>query len=410
MSDLGLELVDPHYYAENGYPHAQWSELRANAPLRWFEPDGYQGFWAVTKHADICEISKQPDKFSSEPRLTILTEARQKANSIGNVMRTIVNMDPPDHRTYRSLATPWFKPTNIKMLEERMVESAKELVDKMAASREGDFVADVASLHPLRLIAHLFGLPEEDEPFVLDATNRMFGAEDPEFQRSADRDEDMEQLRREFFAYFKKTADERRANPQEDLASLLAHAEVDGQPIPELELLSYYLIVLTAGHETTRNAISGGMLALIEHPDELAKLRANVGLAASAADEIVRWTSPVNHFARTAMCDYELRGEKIRKGESVALFYSSANRDEEVFEDPFQFRVDRDPNPHLGFGIGEHFCLGATLARMEIRVLLEELVPRLDSAELTAPPERLASSFVGGVKHLPIRYAIRGRA
>jgi len=187
---------------------------------------------------------------------------------------------------------------------------------------------------------------------------------------------------------------------------MLANAEIGGREIGGLELFGYYLIVLTAGHETTRNAISGGMLALIEHPEELCRLKENPAWFETAADEIIRWTTPVNHFVRTAACDYELCGQQIRKGDSLALFYASANRDEEVFDAPFEFRVDRKPNPHLAFGIGEHFCLGASLARMEIRVLLAELLPRLKWVELDGPPERLASSFVGGVKHLPIRYGI----
>ena len=210
----------------------------------------------------------------------------------------------------------------------------------------------------------------------------------------------------EVFAFFSKIAEERRANPTDDLASAIVHAQIDGEPIDQMGVLGYYLIVLTAGHETTRNAISGGMLALMEHPEELAKLRADPSLCASAADEIVRWTTPVNHFARTATRDYELRGQTIREGQSVALFYASANRDEEVFEDPFEFRIDRNPNNHLGFGIGEHFCLGSSLARMEIRVLLEELIPRLEHIELAGKPERLASSFVGGIKHLPVRCSV----
>ncbi len=405
----GRALVDARHYAEHGYPHDLWSELRRERPLAYFEPEGYRGFWAVTKHADICEISKQPELFSSEPRLTVLRKEREELRSIGSDMRTVVNMDPPDHRVYRGLASPWFTPRNLRVLEERMVASAKELVDGMmrdGGRQECDFVPQVAALHPLRLIAHLFGLDEEDEPFVLRATNEMFGAEDPEFQRSGDPEEASTRLRDEFFAFFARVADERRANPKEDLASVLAGAQIDGKPIPQLELLSYYLIVLTAGHETTRNALSGGLLALIENPEQLEKLRGDLSLAATAADEIVRWTSPVNHFVRTANEDTEIRGQKIRKGESLTLFYASANRDEEVFDDPFAFRVDRKPNPHLGFGIGEHFCLGATLARMEIRVLLEELVPRLRSIELAGEPERLASSFVGGVKHLPIHYVI----
>ena len=408
----GLDLVDAEPYASGGYPHDQWTRLRREAPLSWFEPDGYRGFWAVTKHADVCEISKQPELFSSEPRLTILDRQREQTQSIATQMRTIVNMDPPDHRTYRALASPWFTPRNLRVLEERMVESARSLVDGMAEAGDAeiDFVPTVAALHPLRLIAHLFGLDEADEPFVLRATNEMFGAQDPEFQRDGDAEAAAVALRDEFFAFFARIAQERRGSPGDDLASVLASATVGDRPIPELELLSYYLIVLTAGHETTRNALSGGLLALIEHPDQLHALRDDIGLAASAADEIVRWTTPVNHFARTATRDYEMRGQTIRKGESVALFYASANRDEEIFEDPFVFRVDRSPNPHLGFGIGEHFCLGATLARMEIRVLLEELVPRLEGIEVVGEVSRLASSFVGGVKHLPIRCRIGHRS
>ncbi|MEM7412058.1 MAG: cytochrome P450 [Myxococcota bacterium] len=405
----GLELIAPARYARDGYPHALWTELRKNAPLHYFEPEGYRGFWAVTRHADICAISKDPGRFSSEPRLTVMLQALEETDSIGSQMRTLVNMDPPDHRVYRNLATPWFKPRNLKALEERMVESARELVDRMSgdgSARESDFVTEVAALHPLRLIAHLFGLDEADEPFVLRATNEMFGAQDPEFQATGDAEADAAKLRQDFFAFFQKIANERRANPSDDLASVLAQSEVEGAPIPQLELLSYYLIVLTAGHETTRNALSGGLLALIEHPDELAKLQADIGLANRAADEIVRWTSPVNHFVRTATEDTEVAGQKIRAGESLALFYASANRDESVFEAPFSFRVDRHPNPHLGFGIGEHFCLGATLARMEIRVLLEELVPRLRRIELAGEPAKLASSFVGGLKHLPVRAEI----
>ncbi len=406
----GSELVDPVRYAAKGYPHELWTELRREDPLAWFDPEGYRGFWAVTKHADLCEVSKQPELFSSEPRLVVQREEVEATEAIGNTMRTLVNMDPPDHRIYRGLATPWFKPSNLRRIEERMVESAKQLVGRMmrdGGPQECDFVTEVAALHPLRLIAHLFGLPEEDEAFILRATNELFGAQDPEFQRTGDRERDMARLQSDFFAYFAKTAKERRESPKEDLASLLATSEIDGKPIPELELLSYYLIVLTAGHETTRNAIAGGLLALMEHPGELRRLQADPDVTACAVDEIIRWTSPVNQFVRTATRKTRLRGRTIREGDALCLFYASANRDEDVFEDPFRFRVDRRPNPHLAFGIGEHFCLGATLARMEIRVLLEELVPRLVSLELAGEPERLASSFVGGLKHLPIRYQIR---
>jgi len=406
----GLELVDPGRYAVKGSPHEIWTRLRRDAPLSYFHPEGYQGFWAVTKHADIAEISKQPDKFLSAPRLTIVREELERMrdqNSGAPQMRTLVNMDPPEHRDYRKLASPWFTPRNLRVLETRMEESARQLVDKMMERGACDFVSDIAAQHPLRLIAHLFGIAEEDEPFVLKATNEIFGSEDPEFQRTGDRQKDGLALLGEILQFFARISQDRRANPRDDLASVLTHARLDGEEIGGMELFGYYLIVLTAGHETTRNAISGGMLALIEHPDALRRLKEQPALLETAADEIIRWTTPVNHFVRTAACDYALRGQMIREGDSCALFYASANRDEEVFDEPFAFRIDRSPNPHLAFGIGEHFCLGASLARMEIRVLLAELMPRLESIELDGAPERLASSFVGGVKHLPVRCKIR---
>jgi len=403
----GLELVSPKRYAEVGYPHEIWTRLRREDPVAYFDPPGYRGFWAITKHSDIGEISKQPDKFLSAPRLTIAREELERMQDQGGPPpRTLVNMDPPEHREYRKLASPWFTPRNLRILEERMEASARELADKLMAKGACDFVSDVAALHPLRLIAHLFGVAEEDEPFVLKATNEVFGSEDPEFQRTGNRLQDGMALWGELLQFFAKISTDRKANPRDDLASVLANADVGGKEIGGLELFGYYLIVLTAGHETTRNAISGGMLALIEHPEALRRLQQDPALCATAADEIIRWTTPVNHFVRTATSDYELRGKNIKKGDSLALFYASANRDEEVFDAPFEFRVDRDPNPHLAFGIGEHFCLGANLARMEIRVLLAELLPRLTSVELAGSPERLASSFVGGVKHLPIRYEI----
>ena len=380
--------------------------LRKEAPVYYCEPDGFKPFWAITKHADIGEISKQPTVFLSAPRTAITSVAQDSARAAGPQGETLVNMDLPDHRTYRKIASSWFTPRNVAALEDRMIDSARRLTDMLAArgaDHAFDFVTDVAAPHPLRLIAHLFGLPEADEPFVLQVTNELFGAEDPEFRRADDSHEHNLQLMGEAFAFFNKLAEDRRVSPTEDLASAIVQARIDGEPMDEAHLLGYYLIVLTAGHETTRNAISGGLLALIEHPDELEKLRSDPSLSAAAADEIVRWTTPVNQFARTATRDYELRGQTIREGEDVALFYASANRDEEVFEDPFAFRIDRSPNNHLGFGIGEHFCLGASLARMEIRVLLEELVPRLEEIELTGEPARLASSFVGGIKHLPVR-------
>ncbi len=405
----GLDLVSPARYAEHGYPHEPWAELRRTSPVTWFEPEGYTGFWAVTRHADIVEVSRKPDLFWNGPRLNIQTSERDVRNRQGPPLRTIVNMDPPDHIVYRRIASQWFTPKNVRRLEDRMVESARQIVDRLSerdADASFDFVTEVATPHPLRLIAQLFGIPEEDEAAVLKITNEVFGGTDPEFARDGDTGSSAASMA-DAMEFFGRIMEERLREPREDLATAIATADVRGKPIEALEILSYYFVLLTAGHDTTRNALAGGMLALMENPAELDKLRRNLALCDKAADEIVRWTTPVNQFARTATQHYELRGRTIKKGESLALFYASANRDEEIFEDPFAFRVDRDPNPHLGFGIGAHFCLGASLARMEIRVLLEELISRLESVELVGPVERLMSSFVGGVKHLPVRMRVR---
>jgi cytochrome P450 len=269
-------------------------------------------------------------------------------------------------------------------------------------------VNEIAVPHPLRILCGILGVPEADEPLILRLTQQLFAADDPEFKRSeADRNEAFRALGIEFLQYFMKVIADRRAHPRDDLASLLANAEVDGARMGDVETLGYYLIVFTAGHDTTRNSLGAGMLALLENPVEREKLhRDPAGRVNDAVEEIVRWATPVNYMMRTAAQDYELGGTKIRSGDRLLLFYASANRDEDVFDAPFSFRIDRHPNPHLGFGIGEHFCLGSHLARRSQRALFAELVGRLQDVELAGPPERLAASFVAGIKHLPMRYRL----
>jgi cytochrome P450 len=271
---------------------------------------------------------------------------------------------------------------------------------------------EVAAQHPLRILSSILGVSREDEPHILRITQQLFAGDDPEFQREeADREEGFRNLGMEFLRYFGTIIADRRERPRDDLASLLANARIDGERMGDLETLGYYLITFTAGHDTTRNSLAGGMLALVEHPDEREKLRRDpAGRVADAVEEIVRWTTPVNYMMRTAARDTELAGAKIREADRLLLFYASANRDEAVFEDPWAFRIDRRPNPHLGFGIGEHFCLGAHLARSSQRALFRELFERLEDIALAAPPERLAASFVAGIKHLPIRYRLAPRA
>jgi cytochrome P450 len=319
-------------------------------------------------------------------------------------------MDGADHRKLRKVASPYFTPRRLGDLQDAVEGSARVLVDKLAAGGpdgECDFVTEVANLHPLRVICQILGVPTEDEPMILRMTNELFGNEDAEFQRSQDRQTRMIELGTEMYEFFAKIIAGRRANPRNDLASILATATLDGAPMSDMDTFGYYLITFTAGHETTRGAIGGGMKALIDHPEEHRKLAADLSLIPAAMNEIVRWVTPVNHMVRTAVEDYELRGQQIAKDDTLVLFYASANRDEEMFDDPFAFRVDRQDNPHLGFGIGEHFCLGANLARQTTGALFSELMRRVESFELTGTPQRVVSNLVPGFKHMPLRYRMR---
>ena len=406
-------IIDPSHYQQHGYPYETFRRLRREDPVHRCEPAGIEPFWAVTRHADVCEISRQPALFSSATRPVIFLEGTGilPAESAASQVRPLVMMDPPEHREHRHLASPWFKPRTIRRMEERVAEVCRGLLDALAAGGgegECDFVAAVAAPAPLRMIAQMLGVPEPDEAVLLRLTNELFGAQDAEFKRdSADAQQSFMATAVEIFGYFARLFEERRQAPRDDLLSVMAHeGRIGGQPVSVLDAVSLCFIIATAGHETTRNAISGGLLALMEHPGEWKRLREDPRLLETAVDEIIRWTSPVVHFARTATRDCELRGRRIARGDTVAMFYPSANRDEEAFGDPDVFRVDRAPNPHVSFGIGEHFCLGTPLARLELRILFGQLLERLEHAELAGAPERLRASLVGGLKHLPLRYRL----
>lgn len=411
----GFDLIDPGSYADHGAPHDVWTQLRRESPIHRCEPDGYEPFWAITRHADICEISKQPGKFLNGPGIVLLSDEQKRVRESGEgiaAMRTIIEMDPPEHRSYRKVSSAWFTPRAVNRVNEAVATSARNLVDRLAGetgSGECDFVSDVAATHPLRILSTILGVPQEAEADILRLTNQLFGADDPDLQREGeDPQKVIMELGLEMFQLFSKVIEDRRAHPRDDLASVLANGTVDGEPMGLMETVGYYLITFTAGHDTTKNALAGGMHALLQHPDELQKLKRDPELVEKAVEEIVRWTSPVNYMKRTAACDVELGGQKIREGENLVLFYAAANRDEDVFDDPFSFRVDRTPNPHLGFGIGEHFCLGANLARKSQHAMWRELVPRLDAVEPAGDAVHIRSSFVVGLKSLPIRYHITG--
>ncbi|MGE2735251.1 cytochrome P450 [Mycolicibacterium vaccae] len=404
-------LADPSAYADDDRLHSALTHLRAHNPVAYVEHGPYRPFWAVTKHADIMAIERANDLWLSEPRPLLATGAAddlaKAQQEMGLGLRTLIHMDDPHHRKVRAIGADWFRPKAMRDLKVRVDELAKRYVDKMVEiGPECDFVTDIAVNFPLYVILSLLGLPEEDFPRMLMLTQELFGGDDDEYKRGTTPEEQMAVLT-DFFNYFAALTASRRETPTADLASAIANGLVDGEPMSDMDTLSYYVIVASAGHDTTKDAISGGLLALIENPGELARLQADPGLMGTAVEEMIRWTTPVKEFMRTAAADTEVRGVPIKAGESVYLAYVSGNRDEDVFDEPFRFDVGRDPNKHLAFGYGVHFCLGAALARMEMNSLFSELLPRLESIELAGAPELSATTFVGGLKHLPVRYSLR---
>jgi cytochrome P450 len=406
-----LDFIRPTRYQRDGYPHEEWTRMRREAPVYWFDRSRGENFWAITKHEDIVSISKRPDLFISEPRIVVQTAPLSERRD--DFEKNLIQFDPPKHGPQRKLISKGFTPRALRRWHADIERIARGVVnDLFEKGDEGecDFVEQISAPLPIAVIGWLLGVPEPDWPKLFNWTNRIIGSLDPEYQ---DRDTPFETARaaqEELFEYFSHLVAARRRDPQDDLISLFANAEVQGKKLTDLEALVWCNLIVSAGNETTRNATSGGMLALIEHKDALRQLQADPGLLKSGVEEILRWTSPVVHFARTATQDVEIRGQKIAAGEIVAMFYPSANRDEDIFEDPFEFRVDRKPNRHLAFGIGEHFCAGAHVARLEIEYAMRFLLPQIEDVELAGPPDRLLSNFIGGIKRLPIRYKLRPEA
>ncbi|TWF95709.1 cytochrome P450 [Saccharopolyspora dendranthemae] len=409
IDDAGLTLADPDAYADEDRLHTALRVLREQDPVHWVDPrPDFNPFWAVTRHSDLLEVERQNEKFINEPR-PILVKAEQDRHTAenGQMLRTLVHIDDPEHKRMRSVVADWFRPRALRELDVDIRRLAKRYVDKMAdLGGECDFVREVTVDYPLYVILSLLGLPESDFPRILQLTQELFGIDDEELQRGRSPEELMQVLL-DFFDYFKQITADRRANPTGDLASTIANARIDGEHLSDLDTASHYVIIATAGHDTTSSTIAGGLHALVAHPEERERLRRDPELIPTAVEEMIRWVTPVKEFMRTATTDCELGGKRIGAGESLLLCYPSANRDEAVFDDPFRFDVGRDPNRHLSFGFGAHVCLGATLARMEARAFFAELLPRLDWAEAAGEPQWSSTTFVGGLKHLPLRYRIR---
>lgn len=415
--NIAETLVDPRCYADRRI-HDAYTWLRNNNPLGIAEPEGYDPFWTVTKHADILEVSKQNDLFHNGDRQATLTNqesdrrVREMTGGSPHLIKSLVQMDAPEHPKYRMLAQPWFLQGNLKKLEDRIRTIARGAVDKMAAKGgRCDFVKDVALLYPLHVIMEILGVPEEDEPRMLRLTQELFAPQDPDTARAQPADLDPAEYAKaltavvdDFEAYFTRISEDRRANPRDDFATVIATAKINGEPLPRLEQMGYYMIIATAGHDTTSSSTAGAIWELCDHPDQFAKLKADPSLISSMVEESIRWMTPVKHFMRSATRDTELRGRRIAKGDWLMLCYASGNRDEEVFDDPFSFQVDRKPNKQVAFGYGGHVCLGQHLARMEMRILFEELLPRLKSISRDGEATMTQAFFVNGPKKLPVRY------
>ncbi|UTP40278.1 cytochrome P450 [Phenylobacterium sp. LH3H17] len=412
--DHAAVLVDPAAYAD-GRIHETYAWLRANNSLGRAEIEGVDPFWVATKHADILEISRQNALFANGVRSpTLVSQAvdakvREMTGGSPHLLRTLIHMDAPDHMKYRVLTQAWFLPQNLRSMEDRIRRIARAAVDKMAAKGgRCDFVSEVALHYPLHVIMEIMGVPEEDEGRMLMLTQELFGAADPELGRKPKDESPTAQIETgvltDFIAYFTRFSEGKRANPSDDLGSLIANSQIDGQPISHFEAMSYYIIVATAGHDTTSSSTAGAIWGLAENPGEFAKLKADPSLIPGLVDESIRWITPVKTFMRTATEDTELAGRSLSKDDWLMLCYASGNRDEEVFDDPNAFRVDRKANKHLAFGYGAHVCLGQHLAKMEMRILWEEMLPRLKSIELAGEPKQSLAVFVNGPKTLPIAF------
>ncbi|MEY3033949.1 MAG: hypothetical protein RLZ86_571 [Actinomycetota bacterium] len=382
-------------------------DLHDRGGIHRIEREGFSSFWAVIDHAAVMSIERRPTTFTNGPEPIL-----QNTDEIANrqmAIKALIHMDAPEHGQYRSLTADWFKPASISRLNDRLDGLSRETVARLRAmGGRCDFAVDIALPYPLQVILSLLGLPESDYPRMLALTQQLFGQEDPDLQREAPSPETFAAIVMDFYSYFTELSADRRAHPREDLATLIANGKIDGEPLPDLETMGYYVIVATAGHDTTSSAMAGGMHALIEHQDQLRRLQDEPELLNNAVEEMLRWTAPVRHFMRTAQEDTEICGQEIKKGDWLYLSYKAANLDPKVFDDPLSFDISRaNADKQLSFGYGVHFCLGAQLARNELRSLFGHLVPRLDSVALDGLPTTAKTTFVGGHKALPIRYTLR---
>ncbi len=401
---VDIDLIDPDTF-EAGLPLDAFATMREEAPIFWHDQPGSagDGFWVITRHADVMEVSRTPEVFSSWERGALLHtgEAAEEQAALEMTRMLMLNMDPPQHSDYRNIVQRAFTPRTIRNLEPRLVEFANEIVDRAIAKGTGDFVKDVAAELPLLAICELVGVPAEQRGEVFDLSNRLIGFDDPEFRTSP---EDAQIASTEMYMMADGIAAARRECPMDDVASKLLAAEVDGTALTQDQFDVFFLLLMVAGNETTRNAIAHGMQAFFDHPDQWELFKKERPLD-SAVEEIIRWATPVMQFQRTALSDYTLGDQVIKAGDRVAIYYSAANRDKDALDSPDTFDITRKDNEHIAFGGGgPHFCLGANLARAEIRIMFDVIADRMPDIRSTGDPRMLRSMFINGIKEIPVCY------
>jgi cytochrome P450 len=405
-----IDLADPDSYVER-IPFEWFDHLRREDPVHWHEEKSpNHGFWAVTRYEDLVTVHMDWETYSSEKGAVALEELDERALEI---RKTMLETDPPRHRMLRNVCHRRFSARGVQRYADAIREVARLVLDNALPREELDFVTEVARELPIRFLCSILGVPLEDAPQLVAWGDRMIGNQDPEYSDVVVDREDSDEYRYlpfrspaapEVFEYADKQRESRVGEPRDDVISALCKAQIEGQALSDHEYHNYFSLLMIAGNETTRHTISHGMLALMEHPDQMHQLKEDPSLLSVAVEEILRWATPVLHFRRTASRDTELNGQKIREGDKVVTWYISANRDDGIFRDPLEFDIKRAPNPHVTFGPGgPHFCLGAHLARLETKILLQELLPRIASMELTGKVERMRSNFVNGIKHMPVR-------
>ena len=417
-AEIAATIIDPLAYGNWRPLLDAFAHLRRDMPIGLAEIDGYRPFWVITRYADILKISKDNQSFLNNPVTVVIAPIMAEMfvahlmNGSPHLVKSLVQMDAPEHSKYRRLTQDWFMPANLKTIEANIRVIAKGAVDKMMAmDGQCDFARDIAAMYPLHVVMELLGVPEKDEPLMLKLTQELFGGQDPDLNRMrgvqlspTEITEVMAKTVADFNAYFAAIAQDRRSSPRNDLATIIAQGIIDDAPIPDYESAGYYTIIATAGHDTTSASTSGAMLALAQDPEQFARIKADRSLLPGLIEEAIRWTTPVQHFMRTVAHDTEINGIEMKAGDWLMLCYISGNYDESVFPDAEKFDATRSPNRHVAFGSGAHQCLGLHLARLEMRILFDELLDRVDSVELDGTPQRSQSTFVGGLKTLPLKF------